>query len=274
MTNDIPEEIEAILKDDWKFKEKLGLGEETYETLKAANIVERTVGVAGAVSGGVLIASSPLVAEMLFPSTASTGLLAWPGFGAAAATPIGWVLVAGALTGGTYYGGRRVIDAMRRKRTYKIPRYINTALDLLANQLLGLMLPLSTWIAKSDDKQISGEERESISSYYAEEWGYEATFVDRAIEQSAVKFGTGASTKTAKDLAESLSEYCAANRDCNKEAIIETLIGHLNDLVDTEGNHEYRERKLHAVREFESLVRRPFRARLLRRFAKLMGYKC
>ena len=143
---------------------------------------------------------------------------------------------------------------MERKRVFKIPKFINTPLDLLANQLLGLMLPLSIWIARSDDKEVSGEERKSISSYYADEWGYEEAFVERAIEKLTDKSGAGASTKTktAKELAKSLSEYCVHNKDCNTGHIIEFLVGHLNELVETEGNHEYRERKLQAVRELES----------------------
>ena len=257
--NEMTDEPEAILANDMRFKEKLGLGEDAYKSLKVANILERVGGVAGTASGGALIASSSLVATTFFPST---GLLAALGLGAAAVTPIGWVLAAGALTGGAYYGVRSLIDAMKDKIVIQIPKYINTSLDLIAFQLLGLMLPLSIWIARSDDKDVSGEERNSISSYYAEEWGYQPAFIERAIEELVVKFGAEASTKAARELAKSLSEYCAANKDCNTERIIEFLVDHLKELVETEGNQEYRERKLHAGREleneFQSLVGHPF----------------
>lgn len=273
MTNETTDEPEAILADDMRFKEKLGLGEDTYQAMRKAKIVERTVAMAGAASIGALIASSPLVATTFFPST---GLLAALGFGVAATTPIGWVLAAGALTGGAYYGGRRMIDAMRRKRTFQIPKYINTALDLLADQLLGLMLPLSLWIARYDDKQVSGEEKKSIRSYYVDEWGYNAAFVDRAIEELAGKVGTEASTKsTTRELAESLSEYCAANKDCNTEHIKELLVGHLNDLVEVERSPEYRERKSRAAREFESaLAGHPLPFLPLKSLPKWMRSEC
>ena len=251
MTNEMTEEPEAILANELRFKEKLGLGEDAYNALKMANNLEKIVGVGGTASGGVLIASSSIVATTFFPAEA--GLLAALGFGAVAVTPIGWVLAAGALTGGAYYGARILIDEMKRKRMTQIPKYINTPLDLIADQLLGLMLPLSIWIARADDQEVGGEERNSIGSHYSDEWGYGPAFVERAIERLTDKSGAGASTRTARELAKSLSEYCVHNKDCNTGHIIEFLVGHLNELVEPEGNHKYRERKLQAVRELESV---------------------
>lgn len=268
MINEVTGELDAILADDWRFKESLGIGEETYQFLKQASNLERFLGVAGATAGGVYIASSAIVAETFFPST---GLFAALGLGATAATPIGWVLAAGALTGGAYYGLSRLIDAMRNKGTIRIPKYINTPLDVIADQLLGLMLPLSIWIAMSDDKEISDEERNSIGSYYADNWGYEQVFVERAIAGWVKRFDTEASTMTAKGLAKSLSEYCAGNKDCNKNHIMKFLVDHLNDLVEMEENQEYRERKSRAAREFEKVALA--RSTVLSRFFASMRYR-
>lgn len=66
MMNEMTEEPEAILADDWRFKEKLGLGEGAYELLKQANNLERMLGVAGAASGGAFIASSTVVATTFY----------------------------------------------------------------------------------------------------------------------------------------------------------------------------------------------------------------
>lgn len=57
--------------------------------------------------------------------------------------------------------------------------------------------------------------------------------------------------KTARELAKSFSDYCAANRDCNKNLITEFLVGHLREFAGTEGNGETRERKARALRELE-----------------------
>ena len=176
----------------------------------------------------------------------------WLGWGTVAKTPIGWVLAAGALTGGAYYGFRWVLIKVRKVATVERPKYINTPLDLIAKQLLGLMLPLSIWIAKSDDEDVSGEEMEHIVSFYFDEWGYNTDFVECAMKQN---MGT-VSGKSARKLAKSLSNYCASNPDCNKERIVEFLVGHLHEFGATEGDHAYRERKSFAVKELETELTR------------------
>lgn len=254
MMNEVTEEHEAILANDLRFKESLGIGEDAYQFLKLARNLERFLGIAGATSGGALIASSSIVATTYFPSS---GLLAALGFGAAAVTPVGWVLAAGAFTGGTYYIVDRLVAKMREKGTIRIPKYINTPLDVIADHLLGLMLPLSIWVAMSDDKGISDEERTCIGFYYADSWGYEQVFVERAITRLAKNLMLKRQTTTAEELVTSLSKYCADNKDCNEEHIMKFLVDHLNDLVEVEENQEYRERKSRVVREFEkaTLVR-------------------
>lgn len=239
------DEPEAILVNELIFKQRLGVGEDCYKFLKSARNLEHILGTAGAASGGTMIASSFVVATTFFPSS---GLLAWIGLGAAAATPIGWVLAAGVLAGGAYYGIRRKLDKVRDDVLVQFPKYVNTPLHLLADKLMGLMLPLSIWIARSDDGEVSGEEKEGIVSYYVEEWGYAADFVEFAIEQCV----GDASDKIAGELAKSLSDYCAANRDCNKNRITEFLVDHLHEFVETEGNGVSRERKARALRELET----------------------
>ena len=244
------EQPDAILANEERFLERLGIGDDACRFLKSADKLELFLGTAGAASGGMMILSSSVVATTFFPSS---GVLVWLGLGAVATTPIGWVLVGGALTGGAYYGLRRTLDKVRKKSRVERPRYINTPLDVIADRLLGLMLPLSVWIARSDDEDVSGEEGESIVSYYCDEWGYKTNFVECAIEQCLGKV----SGKTARELAKSLSDYCADNPDCNKERIIEFLVGHLREFVATEGNHDSWERKSHAVSDLETELTRP-----------------
>ncbi len=243
------EQPDTILANEEIFLEHLGVGDDACRFLKSGENLELFLGTVGAASGGMIIASSSVVATTFFPSS---GVLAWLGLGAAATTPIGWMLAAGALTGGVYYGFRWMLVKVRKNSRVERARYINTPLDVIANQLLGLMLPLSIWIAKSDDEDISGEEQEGIVSYYSDEWGYNAHFVERAIEQCM----GNVSGNTARKLAKSLSDYCAGNPDCNKERIIEFLVGHLREFVATEGNHASRERKSLAVSELETELTR------------------
>ena len=98
------DEHEEIIADDLRFKSKLGIGEEEYNYLKRKkNLAEfvGAIGVGGATGG---IASSATVATTFFPAS---GVLATLGFGAAATTPIGWVIGAGVLAGGAYLGARQ-----------------------------------------------------------------------------------------------------------------------------------------------------------------------
>ena len=125
----------------------------------------------------------------------------------------------------------------------RIPRYITTPLDLIANELLGLMLPLSLKIAKSDDNKITESESNSIEDYYAEEWGYSRVFVDRAIKTTEKNVGS----RSYKDLAKSLSEYCDQNPSCNRKAIVQFLLTHLGEFIETEGNSVHQERKYLAL---------------------------
>ena len=125
----------------------------------------------------------------------------------------------------------------------RIPRYITHPLDLLANELLGLMLPLSLKIAKADDNQITKPESASLADYYAEEWGYSRVFVDRAIKTAE----TLVANKSYKELSKSLVGYCDQNPNCNRKAIVQFLLTHLDEFIETEGNSIHQERKYLAL---------------------------
>lgn len=235
------DEPEKIISDSWRFKEKLGIGEEAYRVLKRRKNLTTVVRTVGASTGGMLVASSSTVATTLFPAS---GFLATLGLGAAATTPIGWVIGAGALAGGVYLGAKKLFSSEKdNKRMIRIPRYITTPLDLIANELLGLMLPLSLKIAKADDNQIAESESEVIVDYYAGEWGYSRVFVDRAIKTTENLM----SNKSYKELSKSLAEYCDKNPDCNRKAIVQFLLTHLDEFIETEKSSVHRERKFLAL---------------------------
>ena len=126
---------------------------------------------------------------------------------------------------------------------YKIPKYINTPLDLIADQMLGLMLPLSLKIAKADDDQITESEREAIVDYYAGEWGYARVFVDRAIKTAE----NLVANKSYKELSKSLMEYCDKNKDCKRKAVVQFLLTHLDEFIETEEKSVHQERKYLAL---------------------------
>ena len=220
-------ETEEIITNDLRFKLRLGIGEKEYNHLKK-NLADfiGTIGVGGSAAGA---AAGSTVATTFFPAS---GFLATLGFGAAATTPIGWVIGAGVLAGGVYLGARKRLEAGRKGNEKDvIPKYINTPLDLIANELLGFMLPLSLRIAISDGRIIQSE-IDAIVEHYAEDWGYSRAFVDRAIKETKSNIGS----MSYESLSESLSEYCDKNQDCNQKAIVAFLLEHLEEVTDAGGD--------------------------------------
>ena len=241
------DEPEEIIADDLRFKSRLGIGEETYNYLKKQKNLDKFVGalgVGGTVAG---VASSATVATTFFPAS---GFLATLGFGAAAATPVGWVIGAGVLAGGVYVGARKRSEAGKNKEARKnkkvvvIPEFIHTPLDVLANELLGFMLPLSLRIAISDG-QIIQSERDEIVEHYAKDWGYSRAFVDTAIKETENNIGS----MSYESLSESLSRYCDENPDCNQKAIVAFLLEHLEEVADTGGDSARKREGLEELRK-------------------------
>ena len=167
--------VQAILADPLRFKLKLRMGEDTYALMRTRKRLQEIWDVYGMATAGAAAAASPVVASTLFASTA--GPLAFIGIGAAA-TPIGWVLAAGAAAGGLYFGVTRWVAD--NSAVDVIPRVINTPLDVLAMALLDLTGTLALRVAKIDG-EIVVEERETIRRHFIDEWGYDPAYADLAL---------------------------------------------------------------------------------------------
>lgn len=235
------DEPEEIIAHNLIFKSRLGIGEEEYNYLKRKKNLDKFVGAIGVGGTAMGVASSATVATTFFPAS---GLLATLGFGAAATTPVGWVIGAGVLAGGAYLGARKLLEARKNKKVIVIPEFINTPLDLIANELLGFMLPLSLRIAISDGRIIKSE-IDAIVEHYAEDWGYSRAFVDRAIKETKSNIGS----MSYESLSESLSEYCDENQDCNQKAIVAFLLEHLEEVADTGGDSVRKREGLEELRK-------------------------
>lgn len=231
------DEPEEIIAHALIFKSKLGIGEEEYNYLKKKkNLADfvGAIGVGGAAVGG---AASSTVATTFFPAS---GFLAMLGFGAAA-TPIGWVIGAGVLAGGVYLVARKRLEAGEK---VVIPKFLHTPLDVIADELLGFMLPLSLRIAISDG-QIIQSERDEIVEHYAKDWGYSRAFVDTAIKETEHNIGS----RSYESLSESLSEYCDENPDCSQKAIVAFLLEHLEEVADSGGDSVRKGEELEELRK-------------------------
>lgn len=235
------DEPEEIIAHDLIFKARLGIGEEAYNYLKRQKNLDKFVGAIGVGGTAMGVASSATVATTFFPAS---GFLATLGFGAAAATPVGWVIGTGVLAGGVYLGTRKFLEARKNKKIVAIPEFIHTPLDLIANELLGFMLPLSLRIAISDGRIIQSE-IDAIAEHYAKDWGYSRAFIDRAIEETENNIGS----MSYESLSKSLSEYCGENPDCNQKAIVAFLLEHLEEVADTGGDSVRKREELEELRK-------------------------
>lgn len=168
------EKIEIILDNKLSFKHKLNIGEKDYKYLNnAKNLQEFTeiliggLTAAGIAYGGFLVTLSTL---------GQIGLAI--GF---VSTPIGWITLAGLGGAGLMYGSKKVLKKADKASFDKIPKYISTPLDILADNLMNLFLPIVIKISLLDGK-FDPEEKTAIISYLAINWGYNRNYVKEKLD--------------------------------------------------------------------------------------------
>lgn len=229
-------ELDCVIADPLKLKLKLRIGEDAYAVLRLKNGLQGLWDTGGVAATGATVAASKVVATTFFASTASGGLLSVFGLGAAAATPVGWVLAAAAASGGVYYGVSRLVR--RRQATFvdTIPRFINTPIDLLGMQLLDLLGALALRVARIDGA-VASEERATIQRHFIEEWGYSRDYVIAALD---ILETTSDQTRV-KTIAVALAQFQAANPDCNAEAMQAELLTFLREVMEADGVLDERE---------------------------------
>lgn len=229
---DDAESIEVIVCDPLRFKSKLAIGENAYQELRNANAVRKYWDLFGAVGGGAAIAKSSVIASTFFAPKGIIGLL---GIGTAA-TPLGWVIAAGAVSGLAWYGVMHALGSATEDRVTVIPKFINTPLDIIGAKLFDLMMPLALKVAAADGP-LNDSERGCIQKYFVQEWGYDARFVSMGmalIEPRLDQFKISA-------VADDLVAYKKTNPDCNYEVMSRDLIAFLREVMNSDGIVDERE---------------------------------
>lgn len=227
-------DLDCVISEPLKFKRKLRIGEDAYATLRLKKGVQGLWDVSGVAMTGATVAASKIVAGTLFASSA--GLFSAIGIGAAAATPIGWVVAAAVATGGAYYGVTRLVRTRTGDMVDTIPRFINTPIDLLGMQLFDLIGALAVRVA-SIDGTVDQAERTAIERHFVEEWGYEREYVSRALDLLI----SGADETRVKAIAKALADFQTASPDCNAEAMQTELVNFLREVVAADGVLDERE---------------------------------
>lgn len=208
--------VEQVVAEPLRFKAKLAIGEDAYQSLRMVNRAREMWDVLGATAAGAAVAKSGLVASTFFVGSA--------------ATPIGWVAVAALASGGACYGMYRLLSSSRGERVIEIPKYLNTPLDTLGLAMFDLIAPLSLRLAAVDG-QVEPAERDHLTRHLVDEWGLNRAFV----EQALVAIEPGLAGSSLEALATEGAGFLHLNPDCNHRAIAADLGQFLRAMLQAGG---------------------------------------
>lgn len=227
------EGVSQVIADSLRFKRKLAIGEDAYTSIKLGRAISKIWDVGGVAATGAGVAASGTVAGTFF---GSTGVLASLGLGAAAVTPVGWVVAAAVVSGGAYYGVTNMIGRYAGSRVEVIPRYINSPIDQLGAALLDMMGALSLKVASMDGR-IDPVERGAMTDYFVSEWGYDSDYVARALEV----LEEGGLTQPLKPMTRAIAKFVKDHPDCNFEAFRAEIMLLLREVAEADGVLDERE---------------------------------
>lgn len=225
--------IERVVADSLRFKQKLAIGGDAYASIRIAKSLQQIWDVSGVAATGAGVAASSTVAGTFF---ATGGWMSAIGLGAVATTPIGWVIGAAVASGGAYYGVTRLFKGYGASRVESIPKFINTPIDLLGASLMDLLGAFALKIATIDG-DVDLRETKLILDYFVKEWGYDASYAETAlkvIEENSEK------NKIA-EMAKTFADFAKSNPDCNFDAIRTELINLLTQIAEADGTLDERE---------------------------------
>ncbi len=224
---------QAVVADPLHFKAQLGIGENAYALLRLRKAAFEAWDAAGAAATGAAVAASPAVATTFF---GASGFWAAIGLGGAAATPLGWVVLAAALSGGAWFGLSRALKGAGDDKVTVIPHFINTPLDVLGLGLFELMAPLALKVAAVDGP-VTRAERAAIASWFTRDWGYDAGFVAEALAFTEARLGD----YSIKALAGALAAFKRRNPDCDPTVMGPRLLSFLTAVAEADGPLDERE---------------------------------
>jgi len=227
----------SVINDDFKFKIKLNIGDEHFTYLRnAKNLTDFGESLLGGAGVGGLAAVG-------WYSTLGVGgkILAAVSLGA---SPVGWVIGASALGIAGIYGLKKAKDKFftnaEEELVTKVPKFLNTPLDLLGLSLATLMLPVSVKMAYADGN-FCPEERSQILKYFTDEWGYNPEFIEKLTQAQEAKMD-GFSYK---EYAKTLKSVCDKTSELKLSQISEEILDFQREIILMDGEiHPDEEKEL------------------------------
>lgn len=237
-------QVSSVVRDDIRFKLKLGIGSDAYTSMKYGKKLQELWDVGGVAATGAGVAASSTVAGTFF---STGGWLSAIGLGAAATTPVGWIIAAAATSGAAYYGVTRLFKNYAGERVMTIPTFINTPLDILGANLMDLIAPLAVKVARIDG-DYDVRERAVIVNYFVEDWGISSDYAEAAL----LTIEENTSDQTLNDIVECLADFKVKNPDCNYDYICNGLLTFLQEIA--EADHRIDEREEMAIERVEKIL--------------------
>ena len=169
-------EIKIVLDNNISFKHKLNLSKDDYDYLNnAKNLHEFTEAlIAGAAGAGVVYGGFMAGLGVLGQIGLSIGLIS---------NPIGWMALAAGGASVAVYGARQLSKKADEKAYDKLPKYIKTPLDTLAENLINLFTPICIKIALIDGG-FTEDEKKTIINYLSTQWGYNRNYIENKLEEN------------------------------------------------------------------------------------------
>ena len=224
-------EIKIVLDNKISFKHKLNLNQDDYNYLNnAKNLHEFAEAlIAGAAGAGIVYGGF----------MAGLGVLGQIGLGIGLiSNPIGWMALAAGGAGAAAYGARQLSKKVDDKAYDKLPKYIKTPLDTLAENLINLFLPVCIKIALVDGN-FTEEEKATIVNYLSTQWGYNRNYIENKLEENYKIINKFEYSDVSK-----ITKYISKETNgLEIQTINNEIIKIIRELINTNNNHRVEKEK-------------------------------
>lgn len=225
--SDLFADTPSVIDDDFKFKTKLEIGDDHFTYLKGA---KNLADFGGSILGGVGVGG---IAATAWYSTLGVGGKLLLGVGLAS-QPVGWVVGAAALGATGIYGFKKAKDKFIKKAedglVTKVPKFLNTPLDLLGLSIATLILPVSVKMAHADGN-FCHMERSQILKYFTDEWGYNSEFIEKLMQAQESKM----ESFSYKDYAKTLKLVCKKTSEFKLSQVSDEILNFQREIILMDG---------------------------------------
>ena len=217
------DELDKIIDNDLKFKQKLKIGDSAFKYLKTAKNL-KNIGEASATGAGI----AAITGAGWYMSMGVLGKFALAA--GLATTPVGWIAGAGAAGALGVLGLKKMFGKVGEKTMDNIPKFLGTPLDAVALSVSQIIFPPAIRIACVDNDFCSAE-RDVIQTYFTNEWGYNNNYVNKTIDLYSQKT-SAIDYRLFKDM---LNKICSTTKELKKDKIINDLLSFLEDVIRADG---------------------------------------